>query len=107
MGNSTMNLRVIAQNGCAAIHLPGRFDFGAHRAFTQAREMALAAGAREIQVNFSGTDYIDSSALGMLLVLRDKANDHGVSVSLAACRGAVADILQVANFGKLFDIRAH
>ena len=101
-----MNMKVTAQNGLAAIHLPGRFDFDARRAFVEARDTALAAGAREIQVNFSDTEYIDSSALGMLLVLREKANDHGVSVSLAACRGAVADIIQIANFGRLFAICA-
>ena len=47
--------------------------------------------------------YLDSSALGMLLMLRDKAKSSGKTVCLANARG-VRQVLDIANFGKLFPI---
>ena len=44
------------------------------------------------------------AALGMLLMLRDKAKASGRAVTLANCRGAVKQVLDIANFGKLFAI---
>ncbi|MGE5465806.1 MAG: STAS domain-containing protein, partial [Ignavibacteria bacterium] len=58
-----------------------------------------------ILVDFANTDYLDSAALGMLLILRDRARRYGRSVVLASASGAVRDVLNIANFSKLFDIR--
>jgi anti-anti-sigma factor len=49
-------------------------------------------------------DYLDSSALGMLLMLRDKAKGAAREVVLTKCTGAVKQVLDIANFGKLFRI---
>jgi anti-anti-sigma factor len=58
----------------------------------------------QIQVDLGGVDYLDSSALGMLLMLRDKAKGAGKEVSLANARGSVKQVIEIANFGKLFTI---
>jgi anti-anti-sigma regulatory factor len=42
----------------------------------------------------------------MLLLLREKAEASGHQVELAGLRGTVKQVLEVANFGKLFTIRA-
>ena len=47
-------------------------------------------------------EYLDSSALGMLLLLKDYADARGVSMVLANCRGIVKEILDVASFGLMF-----
>ena len=52
----------------------------------------------------SQTEYIDSSALGMLLLLREHAGSEQGSVHLKGCRNDVKDILKVSNFDKLFEI---
>ena len=91
----------------ACLSLSGRFDFHAHREFRSAYEKVLASEAvREIEVDFDGVDYLDSSALGMLLLLREKAEAQGSSVTLSGLRGTVKQMLDIANFGKLFAIKA-
>ena len=85
------------------IRLKGRFDYEARRDFDTATQMALKEDAPEIQINLMEVEYMDSSALGMLLVLRDKATATGKVVSLAECQGFVKKILDVANFQKLFE----
>lgn len=100
-----MDTNVVAEAGRAVIRLKGRFDFNAHREFRDAVDLALKDDAqREVQVDLAGVDYLDSSALGMLLMLRDKARGTGRTVSLANCRGAVKQVVEIANFSKLFAI---
>ncbi len=93
--------------GKAVLNLNGRFDFHSHRDFRGAYEAALEQpGVREIAINFSKVDYLDSSALGMLLLLREKSEAAGKSVALVGLQGMVKQVLEIANFGKLFSIQA-
>lgn len=91
----------------ATLKLSGRFDFHSHRDFRSAYEKILETGAvREIVIDFAEVDYLDSSALGMLLLLREKADGAGKNVALAGLRGTVKQVLDIANFGKLFSIKS-
>lgn len=100
-----MQTNVTSGSGRSVIRLQGRFDFNAHREFREAIDTSLAdATNREVMVDLADVDYLDSSALGMLLMLRDKAKALGRAVTLANCRGAVKQVLDIANFGKLFAI---
>jgi anti-anti-sigma factor len=90
----------------AVIRLTGRFDFSRHREFKNCYEAALKEPAlRGIDVDLEGVDYLDSSALGMLLLLKERADGRSLAVSLVNCRGIVKEILDVANFGTMFAVR--
>ena len=41
----------------------------------------------------------------MLLLLREKAEGAGKNVVLTGLQGTVKQVLEIANFGKLFSIR--
>ena len=99
-----MQTNVVNAGGRAVIRLQGRFDFNAHREFRDAIDAALKLDAREVAVDLAGVDYLDSSALGMLLMLRDKARSLGRAVVLTGSQGAVKQVLDIANFSKLFSI---
>lgn len=99
-----MHAIVTVAEDSAVIRLEGRFDFNAHREFREAVDTVLAGPATAIAVDFKAVDYVDSSALGMLLMLRDRARNAGREVALVACHGAVRQVLDIANFGKLFNI---
>ncbi|MEW6677373.1 MAG: STAS domain-containing protein [Pseudomonadota bacterium] len=92
--------------GRLTLALSGRFDFHSHREFRAAYEKALeSSSARVLAVNFRGVDYLDSSALGMLLLLKEKAESSGKQVELTELHGTVKQVLDIANFGKLFAIK--
>jgi len=55
----------------------------------------------EVVVDFTSTTYIDSAALGMLLLLRDRVGDAR-QIRLANCKGQPDQVLRIANFHKLF-----
>lgn len=100
-----MQTNVSIKDGKVVIGLQGRFDFNAHREFREAVDQAIKETANPIQVDLGGVDYLDSSALGMLLMLRDKAKGAGKEVVLANARGAVKQVVDIANFGKLFALQ--
>ncbi len=100
-----MQITVEKKGETARLILNGRFDFSSHREFRNASDEALQTPeVKEIEVDFSRVDYLDSSALGMLLLLREKAQHANLKVSLTNCSGLVQQVLDVANFQRLFAI---
>ena len=100
-----MQVNVVKESGRADLKLSGRFDFNAHREFRSAYEPVMAdTEVKSLNVDLAAVEYLDSSALGMLLMLRDKASAANKTLVLANVRGAVKQVLEIANFGKLFRI---
>ncbi|AEF53866.1 STAS domain-containing protein [Marinomonas posidonica] len=87
---------------CLTISIDGRFDYSCHKLFKEAFVSVNKAVAYEIDL--SRVTYLDSSALGMLLLLRDHAGGEKANVHLKKPNGAVLDILKIANFHRLFEI---
>jgi anti-anti-sigma factor len=100
-----MQISVEKKGETARLILNGRFDFSSHREFRNACDEALQAPEiKEIEADFSRVDYLDSSALGMLLLLRERAHNANLTVALTNCTGLVQQVLDVANFQRLFAI---
>lgn len=101
-----LNIEIKNAVGKFILILSGQFDFGSHREFREACNSCLKAeGTNEIEVDLAGVDYIDSSALGMLLLLKEKAGVEDKKLYLINVRGNVQRTLEVANFDKFFSIR--
>lgn len=83
------------------IAVNGRFDFTVHEQFRVAYERAPVVAARYV-VDLSATDYLDSSALGMLLLLREHVGGATDRISIKGARPEVKRVLTIANFHKLF-----
>lgn len=100
-----MQVRTTVEDGVATLGLQGRFDFNSHRDFREATENVLAnVTVQVLNVDLGEVEYLDSSALGMLLMLRDKVKASNRRVSLVNCRGPVKQVLEIANFAKLFEV---
>ena len=84
------------------IFISGRFDFASHQDFRAAYE-GMGSEQRYV-VDLRGTHYLDSSALGMLLLLRDHAGSERSRIRLINCHPDVSKILAISNFDKLFQI---
>ena len=86
------------------IRIEGRFDFSTHQAFRNAYEHE-SSEVQHFIVDLSDTTYLDSSALGMLLLLRDFAGGDSARIKLKNCNSDVRRILTISNFEKLFSIQ--
>ncbi len=85
------------------IHVEGRFDFSLHQSFRQSYEQVEAV-PRAYTVDLGKATYMDSSALGMLLLLREHGGGDNANVRLVNCSPEVRKILTISNFEQLFEI---
>ena len=84
------------------LSINGRFDFSLHKDFRDAYR-DKAPGMKYV-INMRNTEYMDSSALGMLLLLREHAGGDSSDISIEGCQDDIRKILTISNFNKLFTI---
>lgn len=102
-----MTAAIAPRNGksdVVRIKIDGTFDFSVHKDFRASYEGVVSKGT-PVVVDLREVEYIDSSALGMLLMLREYLGDDKADVTLEVRSPAVRNILQVSNFHQLFDVR--
>lgn len=92
--------------GTATLRLPGRLDGQTLTEFkTETRVMLGDEGVQRIVLDFRAVDYVDSMALGALLLLRERSVARNKALSLVDVQPKVRSLLSLANVHKLFDIR--
>ena len=98
----TVTVQIVGDS--AVLQLQSRVDWSAQHEFRNAIDAAVNAATRRVQVDFGAVEYIDSTVLGLLLILRAEAQARNKRVFLVNCRDNVKAVLDIANFGKLFPI---
>ena len=90
-----------AESDCLSLQLGERFDFSIHREFHDA---CLGAGrvARSYLIDLAEVNHMDSSALGMLLLLREHAGADHADIRIVNAGTELRGTLRVAGFDKLF-----
>lgn len=101
-----MELTILINADKASIKLTPRFDVTTLRDFHQAYANVLQeTGVKVIEVDLSEVQFIDGSALGSLLLLREQAAKSARTITLVQCRPEVMNIMKVTNFQRIFDIQ--
>jgi HptB-dependent secretion and biofilm anti anti-sigma factor len=85
-----------------AVGLHGRFDFAIYPEFR--RLFGELDRARTVTIDMSDVDYMDSAALGMLLLLEQRVPRGGSRIRLLGAQGQPRDVLEIAAFSQYFDI---
>ncbi len=94
-----------SQNGKeVTVSVAGRFDYRIYDSF-KASFQEIDETQKTVNVDLSQTDYMDSSALGMLLMMREHVG-RAVKICLVNPSPDVMRVLAIANFDKLFSIRS-
>jgi len=85
------------------LKVSGKFDFSVHNDFRKAyKDECINSGV--YVVDLSSTDYLDSSALGMVLLLKEFSESQSSKVIIKNATSEVKEILNIASFDKLFAI---
>jgi anti-anti-sigma factor len=84
------------------IAVSGHFDFRLVSKFHLA--YSAIEDPLKVTVDFTETDYIDSSGLGILIYLRKHFNCQKENIHLINCNVEVAKTLAIARFHKMFVI---
>ena len=98
-------LRVTRNKNIATIYLDEYFVFPTHAQFRATYQGLLdSPDIDTLQIDFASVRHLDSFALGMLLILRDRTNRGGKSICLVKPSALVADAFAFTNFQRLFTI---
>lgn len=86
--------------------IPERFDFSHHKSFNeQANKILENKQTRTLILDFAKTAYLDSSALGMLVLINKRAKQNSINTIIRGARDNAREILLIANFDQLFEIQ--
>jgi anti-anti-sigma factor len=88
-------------DGSVTLHISGRFSFACYADFHAA---ISETSTPRYTIDLSEAEYLDSSALGMLLLLRERVGNDASRVSISGAKGQPSEVLKLANFGRLFTI---
>lgn len=94
---------ISADGKVLTIRISGRFDITVYKNFGETYKDCLGSVSKCV-VDMEEVEYVDSSALGMLLMLRERAGSDSAAIDIVNCSPGVKNILKTANFDKLFNI---
>lgn len=84
--------------------MDGEIDFSVTPKVREALLQLVGDSPRDIVLDLSGLDYIDSSGLALLLELRRQLVDTGRSVRIRAITSQVRKLFNLTQLGDLFDL---
>lgn len=94
----------ISKNGrVITLSIEGRFDFSVHQSFREAYCNNTQRN-RQYCLNLSETSYIDSSGLGMILLLKNHTEKTKSEIVIKNPSESVHKILDIAQFHRLMKI---
>ncbi|QEP42218.1 anti-sigma factor antagonist [Ectothiorhodospiraceae bacterium BW-2] len=99
----TIQSQLDTSNKQLTIHVGQRFDFRVHREFRDCYTSTDGANSTYV-INLENTTYMDSSALGMLLLLREHSGGETSRLILRKVKPELMKILRISNFDQLFTI---
>ncbi len=99
----TINANLSNDSSLLTIAVQGRFDFSALQNFRSSYEKVQPKPNKYI-IDLRDSEYLDSSALGMLLALRDYAGGDRADISVINCNSDIKKILIITKLDGLFKI---
>lgn len=80
----------------------GEFSFSDNTKFREILKQVVSKQPQNVVVDFSNTTFIDSAALGMLLLLKEQAEQLKAKVELRGSSGQVRKVLELSRYQDLF-----
>ena len=99
-----MELTEHQQGTATVLEINGRFDFAARREFKEAMDRLQQAGCRHVVLNIEHVSFVDSSALGLLVVAHQNLKLKEGRISLVNPQSYVRQILDLANVPRMIPV---
>ncbi len=98
-----MPITTQTNNNVATIHISGSFDYKMRTEFRKA--YADIPTGTIYEIDFARVTSVDSSALGMLLVMREQTGGEQANISFINCKPEIRHLFQISQFKDLFQLR--
>ncbi|MBB5867637.1 anti-sigma B factor antagonist [Allocatelliglobosispora scoriae] len=101
-----MELLLSSEQGhdCTIVAVTGDLDLSTSHQLRRRLQTAIEEGARQVVVDLGGVGFMDSSALGMLVVTFKQLRNLGGRLCLAAPRGITRTVIEITAVDKAIDV---
>jgi anti-sigma B factor antagonist len=99
-----LNLEIRETNDVTVIYCQGRIAYRNEAVALSNKVAELLPETRQIVIELSGVEMIDSAGLGELVVILMWAQARRCSIKLAAPRENIREMLQLTNLASVFEI---
>ncbi len=99
-----MQITEYAHDGVLVLAVSGRLNFYSRKVFQAVMKNAANTKRNHVIVNLEAVEYLDSVALGLLVLSQANLSLKGIEMSLVGPRGPVKEILDMANIPKLIPV---
>ena len=97
-----MGFKVVAKDDVTLIEVGGQLIVGNRQLLKQQVLDQLERGDRKFILDFSKTDYVDSSGLGVLVTLSKKIREQGGQLSLVSLSEDLRTLFELTKLDTLF-----
>ena len=98
-----MSVSFTVSNKTLFITLRGRIDSSIRDKFREMNRL-LGNGIQHIEIDMAQADFIDSAALGILLVMQDKLLGENSTFKIKNAKNSVKETLLIVKFDEIFEI---
>lgn len=104
MDEVRLETRTRTNTGLPVIDVSGEIDLYTAPVFKQALNQTIDDGNKNILINMTGVNYMDSSGFGTLLGVTKRVRPDGGSVNLIGCNDAIARMLKITRLNTIFGL---
>jgi len=100
-----MKVRKVVNGKTCSFALSGKFTFADHQSYRQIIDDIKSKNFQVVNLDFKEVEFLDSAALGMILLSREEANKNEVELVLLSPVGHVQKMFQLSDFYSMFNIK--
>ncbi|MEQ9557432.1 MAG: STAS domain-containing protein [Rhodospirillales bacterium] len=101
-----MKYQVAEKGNTVTARISGQMTFSDRGEVSELSLALMRGNLPDIIVDLSAVEYIDSAGLGILLILREAAQEKGRKITLSGMTGSVKEVLELACFDTLFTFKS-
>lgn len=99
-----MDIQMTVRQGICEVTLSGKFTFNDHLQFREVLQQLPDPQVQQMVFRLQQVEFVDSAALGMLLLALDESRKNHKKLVLTGASGQVDKMFQMARFNTLFDL---
>ena len=100
-----MTTEIIKQDNGVVVVLKGSLDTVASGQVATELKPVMESDTKDVTIDCSDMDYIASSGLRLLLMLRKSCKAQGGEVTLVGVQTNVMEVLTITHFDRMFNIK--
>jgi len=103
MSEKTASIRAIESDNSIVITVNGNFTFPVYQTFFDVYSKYKGT-RKQVEMDFSAVDYMDSAGIGMLLKMREEIGTGAGTIRLKGCNANLKKLMRITRLEDMFEV---